>query len=126
MPELATDLTRHQVAVIAAPAGAQAALAAKAATATIPILFILAEDPVRLGLVSSLARPSGNMTGINFLTAELTAKRLELLHEFVPKAARVAVLVNPADAMRTEVTLRDLQDAARSIGIQIKNPQREH
>src|SRR5262249_15095501 len=120
MTELATDLARHQVAVIVAPAGTQAALAAKAATATIPILFILAEDPVRLGLVSTLARPGGNMTGINFLTAELTAKRLELLHELVPKAARVAVLVNPADATRTEVTLRDLQDAARSIGVQIQ------
>ena len=120
LPELATNLARHQVAVIAAPAGAQAALAANAATTTIPILFVLAEDPVRLGFVSTLARPNGNMTGINFLTAELTAKRLELLHELLPKAARVAVLVNPADATRTEVTLRDLQDATRGIGVQIQ------
>jgi putative tryptophan/tyrosine transport system substrate-binding protein len=120
LPELAGDLARRQVTVIAAPAGVPAALAAKAATTTIPILFILAEDPVRLGLVSSLARPGGNMTGINFLTAELTAKRLELLREVVPKAARVAALVNPDDAMRTEVTLRDLQAAARSMSLQIQ------
>ena len=88
----------------------------KAATATIPILFVLAEDPVGFGLVSSLARPSGNMTGVNFLSAELAAKRLELLREMVPQARRVAVLVNPADARRTEVTLGDLEPAARTVG----------
>ena len=120
MPELAADLARRQVAVIAAPAGAPAALAAKAATTTVPLLFILAEDPVGLGLVSSLARPGGNMTGINFLSAELTAKRLELVRELVPRAARVAALVNPADATRTEGTLRDLQTAARTMGLEIR------
>jgi putative tryptophan/tyrosine transport system substrate-binding protein len=97
-----------------------AALAAKAATTTIPIVFILAEDPVQLGLVASVARPGGNATGINFVSGELTAKRLELLREFVPAAARVAVLVNPADATATETTLRDLEMAARAIGLKIQ------
>ena len=120
LPELAADLARRQVAVIAAPAGAPAALAAKTATATIPILFVLAEDPVGFGLVSSLARPSGNMSGVNFLSAELAAKRFELLREMVPKARRVAVLVNPADARRTEVTLQDLEPAARAMGVQMQ------
>jgi len=120
LPQLAADLARRRVALIAAPAGAPAALAAKAATTTIPILFVLAEDPVGFGLVSSLARPSGNMTGVNFLSAELAAKRLELLREMVPKARRVAVLVNPADARRTEVTLQDLEPAARRMDVQIQ------
>ena len=94
--------------------------AAKAATATIPIVFIVSRDPVRLGLVASLARPGGNVTGINFVSAELVAKRLELLRELVPGAARVAVLVNPADATNTETTLRDVEPAARAIGLQIQ------
>jgi putative ABC transport system substrate-binding protein len=106
--------------VIAAPAGAPAALAAKTATATIPILFVLAEDPVAFGLVSSLARPSGNMTGVNFLSGELAAKRLELLREMVPKARRVAVLVIPADATPTKITLQDLEPAARATGVQLQ------
>ena len=98
LPALAAELVRRRVAVIAATGGPAAALAAKAATTTIPIVFIVAEDPVRLGLVASLARPGGNLTGINFFDSELVAKRLELLRELVPAATRVAVLVNPANA----------------------------
>ena len=120
LPELAAELVRRQVAVIVASGGAAAAFAAKAATTTIPIVFIVGEDPVRLGLVASLARPGGNLTGINFLSGELTAKRLELLRELVPGAARVAVLVNPANAANTETTLRDVEPAARAMGLQIQ------
>jgi putative tryptophan/tyrosine transport system substrate-binding protein len=118
LPELAADLVRRQVAVIATPAnGAQAA---KAASTTIPIVFIAAEDPVRLGLVGSLARPGGNLTGVNLFSGELNAKRLELLREMVPQAARIAVLVNPVNAVDTETTLRDVQSAARTMGLQIQ------
>jgi len=120
LPALATELVRRQVAVIAAPAGTPPALAAKAASTTIPIVFLVAEDPVRLGLVASLAGPGGNLTGINFFNAELSAKRLELLHTLVPGATRVAALVNPANATTTETTLRDLGPAARAMGLQIK------
>jgi putative ABC transport system substrate-binding protein len=119
LPELAAELVRRQVTVIAASA-TTAAPAAKAATTTIPIAFIVAEDPVRLGLVASLARPGGNLTGINFFNTELTAKRLDLLHELVPRAVRVAVLVNPADATNTASTLRDVEAAARAIGLQVQ------
>jgi putative ABC transport system substrate-binding protein len=118
MPALAADLVRRHVTIIAAMA-TPAALAAKAATATIPIVFSVGEDPVRLGLVASLARPGGNATGINFFIAELTAKRLELLREFVPTATRVGVLVNPATVRTTETTLRDVEVAARAIGLQV-------
>jgi putative ABC transport system substrate-binding protein len=106
--------------VIATPASVGSALAAKAATATIPIVFGIAQDPTRLGLVASLARPGGNATGINFFNTEVTAKRLRLLHDLVPKAVRVAVLVNPANASTTKSTLRDVQEAAPTIGLQIQ------
>ena len=120
LPALVADLVRRHVAVIATPASALAALAAKAATATIPIVFGVAEDPVRLGLVASLARPGGNVTGINLFTTEVTAKELRLLHDLVPKAVRIAVLVNPANAATAEPTLRDVQEAAPTIGLQIQ------
>ena len=118
LPALAADLARRNVAVLAATSTSPA-LTAKAATATIPIVFMVAEDPVRLGLVTSLARPGGNATGINFYTGELTAKRLELLRELVPGAARVAVLINSAN-VSTETTLRDVESAARVMGLQMQ------
>ena len=120
LPVLVPDLVRRHVTVIATPASVVSALTAKAATTTIPIVFGVAQDPVRLGLVASLARPGGNVTGINFFSAEVIAKRLRLLHDLVPKAVRVAVLVNPANVTTTESTLRDVQEAAPTIGLQIQ------
>jgi len=119
LPSLMADLVRRRVAVIATTAAA-ATLAARAATTTIPIVFGVAEDPVKLGLVASLARPGGNATGINFFFQEVVAKRLGLLHELVPKAVRIAVLVNPANAPSAESTLRDIPEAAGAIGLQIQ------
>jgi ABC-type uncharacterized transport system substrate-binding protein len=120
LPALMADLVRRRVAVIATPAFTVAAPAAKAATTTIPIVFGVAEDPVKLGLVSSFARPGGNATGINFLASEMLAKRLGLLHDLVPKAVRIAVLINPASGPTGETVLRDIPEAARSLGLQIQ------
>src|SRR5262245_9315830 len=119
LPELAAELVRRQVAVIAATSN-NSTFAAKAATTTTPIVFLVGQDPVRLGLVASLARPGGNLTGINIFTGELSAKRLDLLREMVPGAARIAVLVNPTSGTNTETTLRDVAAAARVMGLQIQ------
>jgi ABC-type uncharacterized transport system substrate-binding protein len=120
VPALAADLVRRKVAVIAAMTASPVALAARAATTTIPIVFLVGEDPVKLGLVASLARPDGNLTGINFFNVELVAKRLELLRELIPAVTRVAVLVNPGDAATAEGTVRDVGSAARAMGLQIR------
>jgi putative ABC transport system substrate-binding protein len=119
LPALMADLVRRQVAVITTP-GSVPSLAAKAATATIPIVFGVSDDPVQLGLVAGLARPGGNATGINFFNTEVIAKRLRLLHDLVPKAVRVAVLINPANTAVTETTLRGVKEAAATIGLQIQ------
>jgi putative ABC transport system substrate-binding protein len=119
LPALMTDLVGRRVALIATASG-PAALAAKAATAAIPIVFSVAQDPVQLGLVASLARPGGNATGLNFFNREVAAKRLRLLHDLVPKAVRVAVLLNPANAGSAEATLREVQEAAPALGLQIQ------
>jgi putative ABC transport system substrate-binding protein len=120
LPALAADLVHRKVDVLVSPNGAPAALAAKAATNVIPIVFAVNQDPVALGLVASLARPAGNATGVNYFTGELVAKRLELLRQLVPTAVRVGVLVNPDNAGNTQTTLRDVETAARAIGLQIQ------
>jgi putative ABC transport system substrate-binding protein len=120
LPELVAELVRRRVAVIVTVGGPASAFAAKAATTTIPIVFIVADDPVRLGLVASLARPGGNLTGINIFIGEVVAKRLELLRALVPAAVRVAVLVNPTDATVIASTLKDVEAAARAMGLQIQ------
>jgi putative ABC transport system substrate-binding protein len=119
LPALAAELVRRQVAVIITP-GPAPTFAAKAATTAIPIVFVVGADPVELGLVANLARPSGNLTGVNFFPGELVAKRLELLRELVPGATRVVMLVNPAITTIAEATVRDAEAAARAMGLQIK------
>src|SRR5262250_605220 len=120
LPAVMADLVRRRVDVIATPAFRAGAQAAKAATSTIPIVFGVGDDPVKLGLVASLARPGGNATGINFFTREVAAKRLGLFHDLVPKAARIAMLVNPANHPIAELMLRDIPEAARALGLQIQ------
>jgi putative tryptophan/tyrosine transport system substrate-binding protein len=120
VPALMADFVRRRVAVIATPLDAPGSIAAKAATATIPIVFGVGDDPVKMGLVASLARPGGNATGINFFNSEVVGKRLGLLRELIPKAVRVAVLVNPADATNTETTLQGVHEAAPAIGLQVQ------
>jgi putative ABC transport system substrate-binding protein len=120
LPAQAADLVRRRDSVIVTSGGVPAHFAAKAATTTMPIVFLSAQDPVRLGLVASLARPGGNLTGFNMFTGELATKQLELLRALVPAVTRVAVLVNPASAANTKTTLRDVQAAARAMGLQIQ------
>ena len=120
MPEVATDLVSRKVGVIATPGNLPGTRAAKAATSTIPIVFGVAEDPVKAGLVASLNRPNGNATGINFFTGELLAKRLALLHELVPSAKRVAVFINPSDPPRAEILRSDVRAAASHVGVQLQ------
>jgi putative tryptophan/tyrosine transport system substrate-binding protein len=120
LPAVMADLVRRRVDVIATPAFRARAQAAKAATSTIPIVFGVGDDPVKLGLVASLARPGGNATGVNSFNTEIVTKRIGLLHDLLPKAVRIVVLVNPANAPITEATLREVPEAARALGLQIR------
>jgi putative tryptophan/tyrosine transport system substrate-binding protein len=120
LPGVMADLVRRQVTVIATTGNQATALAAKAATATIPIVFAVGQDPVKLGLVASLSRPGGNATGVNDFLSEVDAKRLRLLHDMVPKAARVAVLVNPANVASAEGALQGTQQVAAATGVQLQ------
>jgi len=119
LPALLAELVGRRVAVIATPGSTPAALAAKAATTTIPIVFGVAEDPVKLGLVANLARPGGNATGVNFFVSEVVRKRLGLLRDLIPRAVRIAVMINPGNAATAEATLREVQKAADALGLQI-------
>jgi putative ABC transport system substrate-binding protein len=120
LPAMAADLVRRQVAVIVTSGGTVPTIAAKAATTTIPIVFAIPEDPVKLGLVASLARPGGNLTGVNFFFGELVPKRLELLRELVPAMTRVAVFVNPANPARAQLHAREAETAGRAMGLHIQ------
>jgi ABC-type uncharacterized transport system substrate-binding protein len=120
LPALAADLVRKRVAVIVATGGTAPAIAAKAATSTIPIVFTVPEDPVQLGLVASLSQPGGNLTGVNLFVGELVPKRLELLRELVPAMTRVAVFVNPANPARAELHVREVESAGRAMGLRIQ------
>jgi putative tryptophan/tyrosine transport system substrate-binding protein len=118
LPDIAAELVRREVALIVASGGLPVATAARGASSAMPVLFIVSGDPVGLGLVASLARPGGNLTGVNFVAAELVAKRLELLRELLPQMSRVAVLINPVDTANTEPALRDMYEASRAMGIE--------
>jgi putative ABC transport system substrate-binding protein len=118
LPALAADLVRRRVAVIAATGGIPSALAAKGATSTIPIVFVAGSDPIKFGVVTSLSRPDGNVTGLTAFTSELVPKRLELLHEVIKEAATIALLVNPTNAV-SESVQKDVQEAARALGLQL-------
>jgi putative ABC transport system substrate-binding protein len=119
LPALVADLVHRGVAVVVATGGTAPALAAKAATRAVPIVFTVPEDPVKLGLVASLSRPGGNLTGVNFFLGELLAKRLELMRELVPGARRIAFLVNPANPERADVAVKEVQAAAQSMGMEV-------
>jgi putative ABC transport system substrate-binding protein len=120
VPDLVADLVHRQVDVIVASGGTPVTFAAKAAATKIPVVFLAAQDPVKLGLVSSFARPEGNLTGVNFFNTELAVKQFELLHEMLPSAARIAVLVDPADQTNTEPVLREIEAAARATSMNIE------
>jgi len=120
LPALAAELVKSRVALIVTTGGPSSALAAKTATATIPVIFNMGGDPVEFGLVASLARPDANLTGVSFMSLEMTAKRLEVLRELVPRASRLAMLANPADAAVSNSTLRELEPAAAGMGLKVQ------